>query len=66
MRLRTISRNSWLVGTGWISFHVVFIVVCVPLSLLDFSLRDSTEDEEIPKFDLWVAELGRDIKDFLF
>lgn len=25
MRLRTISRNSWLVGTGWMSFQVVFI-----------------------------------------
>ena len=27
VRLRTISRNSWLVGTGCISFHVVFILV---------------------------------------
>ena len=26
VRLRTMSRNSWDVGTGWISFHVVFIV----------------------------------------
>lgn len=26
VRLKTTSRNSWLVGTGWISFHVVFIV----------------------------------------
>ena len=26
VRLRTISRNSWDVGTGWMSFHVVFMV----------------------------------------
>ena len=26
VRLRTISRNSWEVGTGWISFHEVFMV----------------------------------------
>ena len=25
VRLKTTSRNSWLVGTGAISFHVVFI-----------------------------------------
>ena len=26
MRLSTMSRNSCDVGTGWISFHVVFMV----------------------------------------
>jgi len=40
VRLKTMSRNSWLVGTGCISFHVVFIFATFPAAGVRTSRRE--------------------------
>lgn len=50
VRLRTMSRNSWEVGTGAMSFQVVFIVPAAEESLLqgaEFGRKD-VRGEEAP------------------